>query len=300
MESGPMISIGLPIALFIIMVGIGMTLTVRDFHHVAVRPRGLLLGTIIQIILLPFVAFTLCWALSLPAEIAVGLVIIAACPGGTTSNLFTLLARGNVALSIVLTVSASLITILSLPFFTNYALRTYFGAEQEIVLPFVRTVVMLSVIVLLPVVLGMLVRAWNPPLASRAESIVSIFGALVLLILVVQLVWGMRERIGELMSQAGPSVILLNLSGIFLGLVFSRIGGLPLRDGLAVATELGIKNGTIGLMVTLTLLHSREMSIPSAVYGVVMFPMGMLLVLYGRKKAREVREVGVKEVGEAG
>ncbi|MFA0811645.1 bile acid:sodium symporter family protein [Microbulbifer epialgicus] len=300
MESGPMISIGLPIALFIIMVGIGMTLTAKDFHQVTVKPGGLVVGTITQILLMPLVAFALCWLLSLPAAIAVGLVIIAACPGGTVSNLFTLLARGNVALSIVLTVSASLITILSLPFFTNYALRTYFGAEQEIVLPFAKTVAMLSAIVLLPVAIGMLVRAWNPHLATRAEGVVSIFGAFVLLILVVGLVWGMRDRTGELLSQAGPSVILLNFLGVIVGLLTSRVCGLSGRDGLAVATELGIKNGTIGLMVTLTLLHSSEMSVPSAVYGVLMFPSGMLLAIYGRKKAREVDEDRAAEIGEIG
>ncbi|WP_444882746.1 bile acid:sodium symporter family protein [Microbulbifer sp. PSTR4-B] len=300
MESGPMISIGLPIALFIIMVGIGMTLTARDFHQVTVKPGGLVVGTLAQIVLMPLVAFVLCWALSLPAPIAVGLVIIAACPGGTTSNLFTLLARGNVALSIVLTVSASLITILTLPFFTNFALRQYFGAEQEIVLPFAKTVAMLSVIVLLPVVIGMLIRAWNPHLASRAEGIVSIFGALVLVILVVGLVWGMRDRIGELMLLAGPSTILLNLLGVLTGLIISHFSGLSRRDGLAVATELGIKNGTIGLMVTLTLMHSSEMSVPSAVYGVLMFPSGMLLAYYGRKKAREAGEAGAAEAGGAG
>ncbi|GAB2887300.1 bile acid:sodium symporter family protein [Microbulbifer echini] len=295
-----MISIGLPIALFIIMVGIGMTLNARDFHQVTVKPAGLLVGTFTQIVFMPLVAFVLCWALSLPAPIAVGLIIIAACPGGTTSNLFTLLARGNVALSIVLTVSASLITILTLPFFTNFALRQYFGAEQEIVLPFARTVAMLSVIVLLPVVIGMLVRAWSPRLASRAEGIVSIFGALVLLILVVGLVWGMRDRIGELMFLAGPSSILLNLLGVLAGLTISHICGLSRRDSLAVATELGIKNGTIGLMVTLTLLHSSEMSVPSAVYGVLMFPSGMLLAYYGRKKVREADEGEAANIGETG
>ncbi|WP_226642677.1 bile acid:sodium symporter family protein [Microbulbifer variabilis] len=300
MESSPMISIGLPIALFIIMVGIGMTLTAKDFQQVTVQPSGLLVGTLTQIVLMPLVAFALCWALSLPASIAVGLVIIAACPGGTTSNLFTLLARGNVALSIVLTVSASLITILTLPFFTNFALQQYFGAEQEIVLPFARTVTMLSIIVLLPVVIGMLVRAWNPHLASRAEGIVSIFGALVLVILVVGLVWGMRDRIGELMLLAGPSTILLNVLGVLAGLIISHFCGLSRRDSLAVATELGIKNGTIGLMVTLTLMHSSEMSVPSAVYGVLMFPSGMLLAYFGRKKVREAGEEGAAEVGGTG
>ncbi|SHF13828.1 bile acid:Na+ symporter, BASS family [Microbulbifer donghaiensis] len=303
MESGPLISIGLPISLFIIMIGIGMTLTARDFHQVTVKPAGLIVGTISQILVMPLIAFALCWLLSLPAAIAVGLVIIAACPGGTTSNLFTLLARGNVALSIVLTVSASLITILSLPVFTNYALQTFSGTQQEIVLPFGKTVVMLSAIVLLPVVIGMAVRAWLPGLASRAEGVVSIFGALVLAVLVIGLVYGIRDRFLELMAQAGPSAILLNLAGVALGLLTSRLCGLSRREGLAVATELGIKNGTLGLMVTLTLLHSSEMSIPSAIYGVLMFPIGFLLAAYGRRvipsnKERDAAAAG--EISEAG
>lgn len=300
MESGPLISIGLPISLFIIMVGIGMTLTARDFHQVTVKPAGLIVGTVTQILVMPLVAFALCWALVLPPAIAVGLVVIAACPGGTTSNLFTLLARGNVALSIVLTVSASLITIMSLPLFSNYALQTYFGTQQEIVLPFGRTVAMLSVIVLLPVAIGMSVRAFRPQLASRAERLVSIFGGLVLAVLVVAVVYGIRDRFVDLLVQAGPSAILLNLLGIALGLLSSRAAGLSRREALAVATELGVKNGTLGLMVTLTLLNSSEMSVPSAVYGVLMFPIGFLLAAYGRRVIRERKGASAVEPAEAG
>lgn len=291
MESGPLISIGLPVALFIIMIGIGLTLTARDFHQVTVKPTGLITGTLTQILLMPLIAFGLAWILSLPPAMAVGLVIIAACPGGTTSNLFTLLARGNVALSIVLTVSASMITIMSLPFFTNLALKTYMGAEQEIVLPFGKTVLMLSVIVLLPVAIGMLIRAFKPKLASRAESAVSLFGAVVLAALVVGLVYGIRDRFLDLLVQAGPAAIALNLIGIGAGLLCGKLAGLSKREDLAVATELGIKNGTLGLMVTLTLLHSSDMSVPSAIYGVVMFPIGFLLVAYGRRVVRAESEV---------
>lgn len=300
MESGPLISIGLPISLFIIMIGIGITLAARDFHQVTVKPAGLIVGTVTQILVMPLIAFALCWALGLPPAIAVGLVVIAACPGGTTSNLFTLLARGNVALSIVLTVSASLITIMSLPLFTNYALQTYFGTQQEIVLPFGRTVAMLSAIVLLPVTLGMLVRAFLPRLASRAEGLVSIFGGLVLAVLVVAVVYGIRDRFVDLLVQAGPSAILLNLLGIALGLLSSRAAGLPRREALAVATELGVKNGTLGLMVTLTLLNSSEMSVPSAVYGVLMFPIGFALAAYGRRVIPVGKGAGAVGPAEAG
>ena len=282
MESSPLISAGLPIALFIIMIGIGMTLTIRDFRQVAVYPKGMIVGTIAQILVMPLIAFMLATLLAVPPAIAVGLVIIAACPGGTTSNLFVLLSRGNIALSIVLTVSASLITILTLPLFTNIALQHYMGTEEDIVLPVWKTVGMLIGIVLFPVAIGMVVRTRNPEVARKAESIVSIFGGIVLAVLIVALVYGVRDQIWELLKQAGPATILLNVAGIGLGLAAGRMAGLTQRESLAVAVELGVKNGTIALMVTLTLLESSAMSIPAAVYGVLMFPIGFVLAMYGR------------------
>ena len=282
MESSPLISAGLPIALFIIMIGIGMTLTIRDFRQVAVYPKGMIVGTIAQILVMPLIAFMLATLLAVPPAIAVGLVIIAACPGGTTSNLFVLLSRGNIALSIVLTVSASLITILTLPLFTNIALQYYMGTEEDIVLPVWKTVGMLIGIVLFPVAIGMVVHTRKPEVARKAEGIVSIFGGIVLAVLIVALVYGVRDQIWELLKQAGPATILLNLAGIGLGLAAGRMAGLTQRESLAVAVELGVKNGTIALMVTLTLLESSAMSIPAAVYGVLMFPIGFVLAMYGR------------------
>ncbi|WP_418140654.1 bile acid:sodium symporter family protein [Marinobacter sp. MA] len=282
MESSPLISAGLPIALFIIMIGIGMTLTIRDFRQVAVYPKGMIVGTVAQILVMPLIAFMLATLLAVPPAIAVGLVIIAACPGGTTSNLFVLLSRGNIALSIVLTVSASLITILTLPLFTNIALQHYMGTEEDIVLPVWKTIGMLVGIVLLPVAIGMVVRTRNPEVARKAESIVSIFGGIVLAVLIVALVYGVRDQIWELLKQAGPATILLNVAGIGLGLAAGRLAGLTQRESLAVAVELGVKNGTIALMVTLTLLEYSAMSIPAAVYGVLMFPIGFVLAMYGR------------------
>jgi BASS family bile acid:Na+ symporter len=281
-ESSPLISAGLPIALFIIMIGIGMTLTIRDFRQVAVYPKGMIVGTIAQILVMPLIALMLATLLAVPPAIAVGLVIIAACPGGTTSNLFVLLSRGNIALSIVLTVSASLITILTLPLFTNIALQHYMGTEEDIVLPVWKTVGMLIGIVLFPVAIGMVVRTRKPEVARKAEGIVSIFGGIVLAVLIVALVYGVRDQIWELLKQAGPATILLNLAGIGLGLAAGRVAGLTQRESLAVAVELGVKNGTIALMVTLTLLESSAMSIPAAVYGVLMFPIGFVLAMYGR------------------
>nr|WP_282562485.1 bile acid:sodium symporter family protein [Marinobacter panjinensis] len=265
------------------MIGIGMTLSIRDFRQVAVYPKGMIVGTVAQILLMPLIAFALASILDLSPAIAVGLVIIAACPGGTTSNLFVLLARGNIALSIVLTVTASLITIITLPILTNYALQLYAGTEESITLPVGRTVGMLVGIVLFPVAVGMVFRTRAPELSRRAESAVSVFGGVVLALLVVGLIWSVRDQIWDLLRQAGPATLLLNLAGIFVGLLAGRATGLSQRESIAVAVELGIKNSTIALLVTLTLLESSAMSIPAAVYGVLMFPLGFVLAAYGRK-----------------
>ncbi|KEF30663.1 MAG: bile acid:sodium symporter family protein [Gammaproteobacteria bacterium] len=283
METSPLISIGLPISLFIIMVGIGLTLTLKDFGQVTMNPKGMIVGTVAQILVMPLVAFAIALILGLGPAMAVGLVIIAACPGGTTSNLFVLLSRGHIALSILLTVSASLITIVSLPFFTNYALQMYFGEGADVSLPVGKTIAMLVVIVLLPVSIGMFIRTRMPERAKKAEGVVSIFGGIVLLVLIIALMWGARDRLLELLTQAGPAAFLLNLVGVCLGLASSRLVGLSQRESLAVAVELGIKNGTIALMVTLTLLESSEMSIPAVVYSVLMYGFGFLLILAGRR-----------------
>ncbi|PAV25189.1 bile acid:sodium symporter [Tamilnaduibacter salinus] len=283
MESSPLIDIGLPISLFIIMVGIGMTLTVRDFRQLAIYPRGIIVGSIAQIVGMPLLAVLIIALMGPTPAIAVGLVIIAACPGGTTSNLFVMLSKGNVALSIVLTVIASLVTILSLPLFTNMALQHYMDESASIALPVGRTIAMLVVLVLIPVTLGMIFRSFKAEAAQKAEGVVSIFGGVVLAAIVVGLVVSQWDRLFSLLGSAGPSTAFLNLGGIAMGLAVSRFSGLSPRESLAVAVELGIKNGTIGLMVTLTLLKSSEMSIPSAIYGVLMFLFGFVLVIIGRR-----------------
>ena len=157
------------------------------------------------------------------------------------------------------------------------------STEESITLPVGRTVGMLVGIVLFPVAIGMIFRTRAPELSRRAESAVSVFGGVVLALLVVGLIWGVRDQIWDLLRQAGPATLLLNIAGIFLGLLAGRAVGLTQRESIAVAVELGIKNSTIALLVTLTLLESSTMSIPAAVYGVLMFPIGFLLAAYGRK-----------------
>jgi bile acid:Na+ symporter, BASS family len=290
-EQGPLISVGLPIALFIIMVGIGLTLTAEDFRREARAPKGAVVATTAQLLLMPLLGFAIVALLDLPPVLAVGLVIAAACPGGSTSNLIAFLARANVALSIVLTVLASIGTILTMPFFVRLALDWKPAADDvDVSMPIGRTVGLLVGIILVPVALGMLLRLRAPARAAAIERAVSTFGAVVLVLLVIGIAYSVRDRFWELLSDAGPAALLLNVGGIAIGYGVASIARLPRADRLTASVELGVKNTTIGMLLAITVIGSEEMAVPSAVYGLVMYVSAGALVFYGRRALPSVAD----------
>lgn len=283
----PFIDIGLPIALFVIMIGIGLSLTHKDFAHEARDPRGAIVGTLGQILLMPSLGLLIAWLLALPPVVAVGLVIIAACPGGTTSNLIAYLARANVALSIVLTVVASLITIVTLPIFANVALSIWpTGSGEEIRVPVLRTIALLLVLVLVPVLIGMLIRARRPALAASAERAVSLFGAVILAALILVISISLGGEFWTYLRQAGVPTILLNVGGLAVGFGIMSLARTPLASRITGAVELGIKNATIGILIAINVIGQPEMAVPSGTYGLLMYVSAAAVVLYGRRAGR--------------
>lgn len=282
MQESALITIGLPISLFLIMVGMGLTLSLKDFKGAALAPWPLTFGTLAQVALLPILAYGLALLLDLTPAMTIGLVLIAACPGGTTSNLFAFLGRGDVALSILLTVIASLVTIITLPFFVSYAMAQTLDASTMIELPVLRTIATLVVIVLLPVMVGMALRVKFPNFATKAEKGMSAFGFIVLMAVIIAIAVDAGSEIIPMLKQAGLAAALLNIIGIIIGLVGGRLVGLNRVQAFTVAVELGIKNGALGVTVALTLLESTEMSVAAAVYSVFMFGFGLLMIGYGR------------------
>jgi len=287
LEGNAFIQIGLPISLAIIMAGVGLTLKMRDFHNVVYYPRALIAGTIAQIVLMPLLGFAVAYLFGMPAALAVGLVVIAACPGGTTSNVFTFLAKGNLALSILMTAIASLVTVITLPIITNIALDLFTEKviEEPLRLPFGKTVITLVLIIFVPVFLGMAVRAKSPNVAGRLEGIVSAFGLFVLVALVAIIVYQTREHLLTLLVQTGPAVLALNLIGVGIGFGIGNLVRHDFADGLTLAVELGIKNSTIGMTLTLALLKSPEIAMPAAMYGLLMYVSAAGLVYFGRRHA---------------
>jgi len=206
-----LLDVGLPIVLAFVMVGIGLTLTIADFDRQRKTPKPLVVGVIGITIVVPLIAYGLAILLDLPAELAIGLVLLGATAGGTTSNVMTYLAGGNTALSLVLTVVANLATIISIPIWAGVALERWGDAVEagvNVVVSFMDVAVLLVFLVLLPTSLGMLIRAKKPALAARLENTVSKVSGIVLFVLIIGATVTLDDA-WTLLRQAGPATLIL-------------------------------------------------------------------------------------------
>ncbi len=286
MEQSALIDIGLPIAVFIIMTGIGMTLAPADFQRVALRPKALIWGVAAALLLLPLVGLSLAIVMGLRPEIAVGLVIVAACPIGTTSSLFSYLARGDLALSIALSALGSLVSIVTLPLFANFAIERLGEGDIRIYLPVLRTIGVMIAIILFPVIVGMIVRRRVPAFAARAEKVVGAFGVVVLVVLIVGIGISVYQRWLEILVSAGPAVVALLFCAVALGLLGSRALGLSAAEAITVTLSISIRNAAIGMVLAITMMHSPEIAVPPALFGLLMYAIGFGLLAYGRRTIR--------------
>lgn len=284
MQDSPVIAIGLPVALAVIMVGIGLSLTLADFREQARTPRATIIGTLGQVFLVPAIGIAVALVMNLPPIMALGLVLVAACPGGSTSNLVTYLARGNVALSIILTVVASLVIIVTLPGWLDVAGRILPGAtELSVSVPLGQTFGLLIGIILIPVAIGMVIRAKKPELAATLERGMSVFGALVLLLAIGAVAVDLGGEIIDMAITAGPAVFVFNVAVILVGGALAWIARVDRASQLALAVEYGIKNSTLGLVIALTVVRDEEFAVPAAVYSIVMYVTAIAVIAIGRR-----------------
>lgn len=284
MEQSALIDIGLPAVVFIIMTGIGMTLSPTDFERVATRPKALIWGITAALVVLPLLGLALAIILDLPQEIAIGLVITAACPIGTTTSLFSYLARGDVALSIALSAIGCVVATATLPLFANFAIDYFGNGDMQVHLPILRTIGMMLLIILFPVLLGMAIRRKAPGFAARAERLLAAFGILVLVILIVGIGASVYDRWVSILLSAGPAVVGLTATGIAVGIAGSRLLGLTSAEATTVALSVSIRNAAIGMVLAITMMRSPEVAVPPALFGLLMYASGFALVAYGRRK----------------
>lgn len=281
---GVITNVILPLALALIMFAMGLGLTGRDFARVFAQPRDFLAGAGLQLIVLPAAAFLLASVWPMAAILAVGLMILASCPGGTTSNLMTLLARGDVALSLSLTAVISLLAAVTVPFIVGNSL-THFMGQAAPPLPVLETVLQITAIVVVPTALGMLVRRLAPAFAQRAGDYTRPLSTAVFIGVVIAALISSRADIVPFFAQAGPVCLVFNL--LMLAIAHGAAAGLRLKtpQRIAVTIECGFQNATLGIVVGTTLLGDVRFAIPSAVYGLIMLFTGLGYSLLAAKRS---------------
>ena len=268
----------IPICLFLIMMGMGLTLITNDFKRVLKYPKAVGIGLANQLILLPIIGFALANIMPLRPEYAVGVMLLVLCPGGTTSNLFTYLAKGDVALSVTMTAIASVITVFTIPIVLSFSLIYFMGSGSEFELPVVKTVLTLVVLTIVPISIGMLIKRYAPKVADRSQVYVSRFGVIFLTFLVLFLGYVQRDIIVDAFIATGPVSVLLNVSTMALGYYSSKWFGLNLAQRTSVTLEVGLQNSTLSIFMALTLLSNYDMSMMPAIYTLVMFLTAGILV----------------------
>lgn len=285
----------LPLALGIVMLGLGLSLTVADFSRVLRYPRAVLVALLCQVIVLPAACFGLVLAFDLRPGLAVGMMLLAASPGGTTASLFSYLFRGDVALNVTLTAVNSVVAVVTLPLVVNFAVAHFTGDAGGIGLQFDK-VLQVFAIVLVPVAIGMWLRGRFPRAAGAAQRPVKILSAVVLAGVILGAVLAERAHLADYLAAVGVVALLFSVLSLGLGYAAPRLLRVERTQAIACSMEIGIHNSTLAITVALSpqLLNNAEMAIPAAVYGLLMFltatAFGMLLT---RSAARPAAHSGI-------
>lgn len=286
MESSLITNLLLPIALGVVMLGLGLSLTLADFARVIRYPRAVLLGLVTQTVILVAGAFWLAHVFSLAPELAVGLMLLAASPGGATANIFSHLAHGDVALNITLTAINSFLALLTLPLIVNFALGYFLGQDQYVPPP-TGKVVEVAAIIVIPVLIGMALRAAHTALASRLEKPIRVFAVIVLVGVILAAIAAEWDKLPSFIAAVGIACLAFNLLSMGTGYGLPRLLKLPQEQSIAISMEIGIHNGTLAIFIALNVLQNSTMSIPAAVYSIIMFVTAGLFSLWltrGRRR----------------
>jgi BASS family bile acid:Na+ symporter len=280
-------TVGLPLALAIIMFGLGLDLTIGDFKRVGRAPRAVAVALGCQILLLPAICFGLVVLFDLPALLGIGMLLLAASPGGTTANLFSHLFRGDVALNITLTAINTVIAVVTLPLITGLAIA-YYDRQDDVSMPLVE-IVKVFALILLPVGIGMLVNARATGFARRMDKPVRIGSAVILAVLVLGILLDQRENVGDYLADVGLITALFCAISLVVGYYVPKAFGVTGPQAIASSMEVGVHNATLAIFVAVEVLDEVEISVPAAVYSLVMF---LFAALWG---AWVSRQVGARE-----
>ena len=286
----------LPLGLAFIMFSMGLSLVVDDFKRVAKFPKAFLVGAILQLISLPILAFALtkAWVSSgnIEPAYAVGVIILAACPGGVTSNLMTHLSKGDTALSISLTAVISVLSVFTIPFIVNYGYSSFMNSDNSSALPVGKTILGIFCITTVPVLLGMILNFKKPEFTKNFEPKARNFATLLFIVIVFSAIikkWAVLETS---LGTVGPIVLFLNLATMFMAYWVSRFSNLTKKQSIAITFECGLQNGTLAIMIAATFLKNELMMIPGGIYSLIMFITGIGYMVYLMRKPNPDLNIG--------
>ena len=270
MESSVLTAVFLPLALGIIMLGLGLSLTIADFKRVVLYPKAIFVGLSCQLVLLPALCFGITIFFGLSPELAIGLMLLSASPGGPTANLYSHLFKGDVALNISLTAVNSVLALFTLPLIVN--LSIYYFMESGQVIPMeTKKVIEIFMIVLIPVSIGMFMKSKIPQITKIVEKPIKILSAIFLVLIIVAAILKEKEYIGSYFQQAGLSALTFNVLSLVLGYSVAKLFKINKPQSIAIAMEVGIHNGTLAIYIALSVIGNSVISIPAVIYSIMMF-----------------------------
>lgn len=283
----------LAVALMLVMWGMGLSLVIDDFKRVVKYPKAILIGLFCQLILLPLIAYGLVVAMGVPPEIGIGVMILAACPGGPTSNLISHLARADTALSVSLTAISSVVTVVTIPVIVNLSLRALMDQTHMIHLDFLETIIRISIVVLIPVGAGMAVRHYRPSIAQRMGKTVRISSGIILILIILGVVIKEKDVLPGYFVDSGLISLMLNVLTMGVGFAMARVFHLSAVQATSISIESGIQNGTLALAIAGGLLNNTAFAIAPAVYSLIMFFTGGFVIYWGIRNLPEPKPIVV-------
>jgi BASS family bile acid:Na+ symporter len=285
MQQSAVLTVFMPLVIVIIMLGLGLSLTVADFRKALARPKPVVLALVCQTLVLPVICFGMVYAMALPPALAVGMMLLAASPGGTSASLYSHLAGGDVALNITITAINSALVVVSLPIIVNVSLVAFYGEGTAIPLQFSQILLFFGLVVV-PAIIGMAVRRRYPELADRMErpvKIVSLLFVVVLVLVAFVREWNTLLTWGPVV---GSAVLAFNLISMAVGYWVPRFFRLDERQSIAICMEIGLHNAVLVITIALSkdLLNNPEMAIPPALYGLVAYITAAILIAWMKRR----------------
>jgi bile acid:Na+ symporter, BASS family len=283
-----LLDILLSLTLAFIMLGVGLSLTTESFRNLVLFPRPLVVGLLSQLIILPLIAFIISYFSGMSLPLKVGLIILASCPGGTTSGLLTYYFKGNVALSITFTSINSIITLFTIPFIVNLSLLFYYGESTLIHLSYIETIIQIFVITIIPACIGVLIRTYKPVFALKAQKPVKVLLTIALAFVFIILFFAGSNEGGtgitaEEVFDILPYALLLNVLCMGWGFALGIITRLGISNSYTIGIEASVHNTTLAFLVAGTLLHNPEMEKPALIYAMFSFWTAVLYSILVKK-----------------